>query len=88
MPDHQMIYEEILTQLRSLDERVDQLSNANAVINERLTHHMQVEHKDFDMLIDVIRQGKAAGKVIAALIGLGASLVAGWDWIVNHLTYK
>ena len=81
----QELHEEILAQLKIQDEKQDSLAKCVAVLNERITHHCSVEHKDFDTLLDVVRQGKALSKVIGVIIAAIAGLAATYDWIVTHL---
>lgn len=81
----QELHEEILAQLKTQDEKQDNLAKCVAVLNERITHHCNVEHKDFDTLLDVVRQGKALSKVVGVVIAAIAGLAATYDWIVSHL---
>ena len=46
---------------------------------------MEVEHKDFNSLLDTVRQGKAAAKTISILIAALAAVASAVAWIVDHL---
>lgn len=46
---------------------------------------MDVEHRDFNLLLDVVRQGKAAAKVVTILIAALAGIASAVGWIIDHI---
>lgn len=83
MPDQ--LLQEILDRVKEVGEQANENAKCLAVLNDRLKHHMEVEHKDFNSLIDVVRQGKTAAKTISILIAALAAVASAVAWIVDHL---
>ena len=83
MPDQ--LLQEILDRVKETSEQANENAKCLAVLHDRLKHHMEVEHKDFNSLIDVVRQGKTAAKTISILIAALAAVASAVAWIVDHL---
>lgn len=83
MPDQ--LLQDILERLNVIDKQGDDNAKCLAVLHDRLKHHMEVEHRDFDSLIDVVRQGKTAAKTVSILIAGIAAVASAVAWIVDHL---
>ena len=83
MPDQ--LLQEILDRVKEANEQANENAKCLAVLHDRFKHHMEVEHKDFNSLIDVVRQGKTAAKTISILIAALAAVASAVAWIVDHL---
>jgi hypothetical protein len=46
---------------------------------------MEVEHKDFNSLLEFVQQGKATAKVLSVVIAGLVALASAVAWIVDHL---
>ena len=79
------LLQEILDRVKEAQEQANKNAQVLAVLHDRLKHHMEVEHKDFNSLIDVVRQGKTAAKTISILIAALAAVASAVAWIVDHL---
>lgn len=79
------LLQEILDRVKEASEQANQNAKCLAVLNDRVKHHMEVEHKDFNSLLDTVRQGKAAAKTISILIAMLAALASAAAWIIDHL---
>lgn len=79
------LLQEILDRVKEAGEQANENAKCLAVLQDRLKHHMEVEHKDFNSLIDVVRQGKTAAKTISILIAALAAVASAVAWIVDHL---
>jgi len=79
---------EVLTQLRELDNKVSALATEYALLAERydvLETSFKEQTKHIEELMSVMKQGKTAAKLVAALIAFVAGIGATWDWIVAHI---
>ena len=65
-------------------ESINKLEVALVRIDDRITHHMIAEHKDFDALIDVIKGGKLAAKIIGIVIAGVVALATTFEWIRHN----
>ena len=79
---------EVLTQLRELDNKVSALATEYALLAERydvLETSFKEQTKHIEELMSVMKQGKTAAKLVAALIAFVAGIGATWDWLVAHI---
>lgn len=79
---------EILSQLKSLDKKMEQMATDNAVRDERYSvfaENFKLRTQHISELMGVLNQGKTAAKLIAGLIAVLAGLGATWDWLVAHI---
>ena len=84
MPE-QMLLNEILDRLNAIDKQGDENGKCLAVLHDRLKHHMEIEHKDFNALLEFVQQGKATAKVLSMAIAGLVALASAVAWIVDHL---
>ena len=84
MPE-QTLLTEILDRLSAIDKQGNENSKCLAVLSDRLKHHMEVEHKDFNSLLEFVQQGKATAKVLSVVIAGLVALASAVAWIVDHL---
>ena len=79
---------EILEQLRSLQARMDTMSENMVRRDERydvFATNFKERTQHISELMGVLNQGKTAAKMVAALIALLAGLGATWDWVISHI---
>lgn len=80
---------EILSQLRSLDSKIEKMAVEQAVREERyetFAENFKLHHtQHISELRGVLNQGKTAAKLVAGLIAVLAGLGATWDWLVAHI---
>lgn len=79
------LLQEILDRVKEASEQANTNAQTLAVLQDRMNHHMDVEHRDFNALLDVVRQGKAAAKVITILIAALAGIASFAGWVIDHL---
>ena len=82
------ILREVLTQLRELDNKVSAMATEYALLAERydvLETSFKEQTKHIEELMSVMKQGKTAAKLVAALIAFVAGIGATWDWLVAHI---
>lgn len=84
MPD-QTLLKEILEQVKEAGKQSEANAKCLAVLHDRLKHHMEVEHKEFDVLINVIREGKGAAKALSILVAALAAIASFAAWVYDHL---
>ena len=80
--------QEILSQLKSLDQKIDKMAVEQAVREERyetFAENFKLRTQHISELMGVLNQGKTAAKLIAGLIALLAGIGATWDWLVAHI---
>jgi hypothetical protein len=79
---------EMLSQLKSLDGKMDKMATDNAVRDERyetFAENFKLHTQHISELMGVLNQGKTAAKLVAGLIAVLAGLGATWDWLVAHI---
>ena len=84
MPE-QMLLNEILDRLNAIDKQGDENAKCLAVLHDRLKHHTEVEHRDFNSLLEFVQQGKATAKVLSITIAALVALASGVAWLVDHI---
>ena len=80
--------QEILSQLKSLDDKMDKMATDNAVRDERynvFAENFKLRTQHISELMGVLNQGKTVAKLIAGLIAVLAGVGATWDWLVAHI---
>jgi len=46
---------------------------------------MEIEHRDFNSLLEFVQQGKATAKVLSMTIAALVALASGVAWLVDHI---
>ena len=80
--------QEILSQLKSLDQKIDKMAVEQAVREERyetFAENFKLRTQHISELMGVLNQGKTVAKLIAGLIAVLAGVGATWDWLVAHI---
>jgi hypothetical protein len=89
MPDRQNeLNNEILSQLKNLDSKIEKMAVEQAVREERyetFAENFKLHTQHISELMGVLTQGKTAAKLVAGLIAVLAGLGATWDWLVAHI---
>jgi len=89
MPDRQNeLNNEILSQLKNLDSKIEKMAVEQAVREERyetFAENSKLQTQHISELMGVLNQGKTAAKLVAGLIAVLAGLGATWDWLVAHI---
>lgn len=80
--------QEILSQLKNLDSKIEKMAVEQAVRDERydtMVANFKEHTKHIEELMGVLNQGKTAAKLVAALIAFLAGVGATWDWLISHI---
>lgn len=84
MSDQQLL-QEILDRVKEASEQANTNAKCLAVLSERVNHHCNVEHKEFDILLEAVRQGKATAKVLSIIIAGIVAVSSAVAWIIDHI---
>ena len=79
---------EILSQLKNLETKIEKMAVDQAVREERyetFAENFKLRTQHISELMGVLNQGKTVAKLIAGLIAVLAGLGATWDWLVAHI---
>lgn len=79
------LLQEILDRVKEAGEQAHANAKSLVVLSERMDHHCNTEHKEFDGLLDTVREGRAAAKIISILLAFLAATASAVAWIIDHL---